>query len=376
MRIALVHNLAFGGARRAMQEHQLRLAGEVTEFCLQSASPVTASPRVFPYVSHAERLAPAIRPLPRHTDLLRLMWAWRALARAVDRSGCDVVLAHPCQYLQAPAALRWTAAPSVYFCHEPRRVDYEPAAASKVNSTTRRLYGPLHRLERRLDRAAVAASDRILTNSRFTAGRIERAYGRSPEPVALGVGEVFRSPGPVLAPTHLLSVGSLIPSKGHDLAIAAAGRTVRRRRLVVVAPSDAPEERRRLGAIAERNAVELEIRVGVSDEELRELYRGAAATVYLAREEPLGLVSLEAQACGSPVVVADDGGLPETIVDGKTGWAVAREDPSAAARAIDLLEDPGLREAVSARAREHGGAQTWERSTERVRAAIEQAAGR
>jgi glycosyltransferase involved in cell wall biosynthesis len=376
LRIALVHNLAAGGARRAMHEQQLRLHGEVVEFCLQTAVPVTAGARVTPFAPRATRVRPALRPLPRHLDLAALVSAWRGLARALDSAKCDVVLAHPCQYLQAPLALRWTGPPSVYFCHEPRRVDYEHAAAARVNPRTRLLYGGLHSLERRLDRAATAAAGELLTNSNFTAARIERAYGRAATPVPLGVAEAFRAPAPERPPTHLLSVGTLIPSKGHDHAIRAAGLTARRWPLVVIAPRPQPQEQERLRAVAQDSGVALDIRVGVSDAELHDAYGGAVATLYLAREEPFGLASLEAQACGSPVVVADEGGLPETLIAGETGWALAREDAAAAACAVDALERPELRAAMSARAREHAMAHTWERSAAHVQEALKRASRR
>jgi glycosyltransferase involved in cell wall biosynthesis len=376
LRIALVHNLSAGGARRAMHEHQARLQGEVVEFCLQTAVPVTGAPRVTRFSPVATRVRPALRPLPRHLDLASLVAAWRRLARAVERAECDVVLAHPCQYLQAPAALRWTGARSVYFCHEPRRVDYEQAAAARVNPRTRLLYGSLHRMERHLDRSATAAAGELLTNSRFTAARIERAYGRSATPVPLGVADAFRVPQGDGPRTHLLSVGTLIPSKGHDLAIRAAALTARRWPLVVIAPRSQPQEEARLSGLAAESRVALEIRVGVSDAELHDSYARAVATLYLAREEPFGLASLEAQACGSPVVVADEGGLPETLIAGETGWALDREDARAAASAIDSLESPELRARMSARAREHATGQTWERSAAHVQEALERASRR
>jgi glycosyltransferase involved in cell wall biosynthesis len=371
LRVAIIHNLRRGGALRTVQEHEKRFGVETLEFCLQTATPVTGSAHIVPFAPLADRLPPALRPLPRHSDLATLLVAWRALTRAVREARCDVVLAHPCQFLQAPPALRWARTPTIYFCQEPRRVDYEPAAAQSINPRTRRLYGPLHRAERRVDRIGVAAADLLLTNSRFTAHRIRAAYGRTAEPVPLGVADVFRHSAPTIEPTHLLSVGGLLPSKGHDRAIQAASLTARRWPLVVVAPRAEPVEMERLRALAADRSVRLEIRLGISDEQLRELYRGAACTLYLAREEPFGLVSLEAQACGSPVVVANEGGLPETMLDNDSGWAIDRSDSAAVAHAIDLLEDDVVRRAVSARAREHGGAQSWERSTKRVEELLE-----
>ena len=370
LRVALMHNLTRGGAWRTMQEHAMRTDFETLEFCLQSATPVTATAQVVPFASRAGNVRPLLRPVPRHLDLARLIKAWRDLAVAVNGAECDIVLAHPCQFLQAPLALRWTSPRSVYFCHEPRRVDYEAAAAATVNPRTRLLYGGLHRIERQLDRWALSSADALLTNSHFTAAKIEHAYGREAEPMPLGVADLFREAGRGGERKHLLSVGTLIPSKGHDLAIRAAGLTAARRPLVVVAPRQEPDELARLHAIAEDSGTRLDIRIGVSDEELRELYLGAVCTLYLARDEPFGLVSLEAQACGSPVVVADEGGLPETMVAGRTGWTVDRDDVTGAAEAIDRLGDPPTLASFSRRAREHAASQTWERSAASLEAAM------
>jgi glycosyltransferase involved in cell wall biosynthesis len=73
-------------------------------------------------------------------------------------------------------------------------------------------------------------------------------------------------------------------------------------------------------------------------------------------------VSLEAQACGCPVVVADEGGLPETLVDGVTGWRVQRNDATATARRLEQLEDTLLRARMSAAAAAHGSASSWRAS--------------
>ncbi|MDH7598387.1 MAG: glycosyltransferase [Sedimentisphaerales bacterium] len=70
--------------------------------------------------------------------------------------------------------------------------------------------------------------------------------------------------------------------------------------------------------------------------------------------EGLGNVSLEAQACGVPVVVGQSGGLPETIVDGQTGLVVDAQDDQLLARAISgLLTDPARRNKMSQAARDH-----------------------
>jgi glycosyltransferase involved in cell wall biosynthesis len=380
VRVALVHNLPPGGARRVLAEHAGRLGRETVELCLGSAAPVGDGALVFPYAPLAPRVAPALRPALRYADLGRLLAAWRRLAAALPATRADVVLAHPCQFLQAPPVLLWTGLPTVYFCHEPRRVDHEPAARLTRNPRTRRLYFPLYRAERALDGRATRAAGRLVTNSAYTARQIRAAYGREADALPLGVPDAFRpAPSPSAAspgaPGHVLSVGALIPTKGHDLALEAAALANRRRPVLVVAPRPDAGEERRLLARAAQLGVALEVRTAISEEELCAAFQAAFATLYLARDEPFGLASLEAQACGCPVVVAAEGGLPETILAGATGWAVPRE-AAAAAACLDRLEDPVVRAAFAQRAAAHGSQASWGASAAAMAAVLDEVAAR
>ncbi|HWH92580.1 MAG TPA: glycosyltransferase [Baekduia sp.] len=373
MRVAVVHNLSRGGAWRRLSEQARALDAEVVEVCLSSAVSVADRGVKVPLRALASAAPRAARPPLRYADVLLLRHAWRRAARAVRDVRPDVVLANPCQILQGPAGIAWTGVPTLYFCDEPRRADYEDPDGARRNPRTRRLYAPLHDAERRLDRLAALSADRLVTNSRYTAATIEAAYGRPADVVALGVPDAFLAPRPADAahrPGHVLSVGTLIPTKGHDLAIAAVARAATRRPLIVVAGHGEDTERRRLLALAREHGIGLDLRIGISDAELRDLYAGAHALLYLSAREPLGLASLEAQASGTPVVVADDGGIPETIIPGETGFAVAR-DAAAAAAALDRLDDPDLRARMGAAAAAHGATYTWARSAAELRALLE-----
>lgn len=84
-------------------------------------------------------------------------------------------------------------------------------------------------------------------------------------------------------------------------------------------------------------------------------YRAADVVWYpTIDEEPLGLVPLEAMACGRPVVVSDSGGMTETVVDGETGFIVPKGDAEALARAtIRVLRDSRARSSMSRNAIRH-----------------------
>lgn len=371
MKIAVVHNLQLGGAWRRLANQVSRLGCSVDEVCLETAAPVTSAPTIVPLRRVSPRAPRALRPPTRYLDTIRLQAAWRRATELIQASGADVVFLNPCRFLQAPPIALAHTPPVVYFCDEPRRVDTEPDAAASRNPLTMPLYRPIYVRERRLDRLATSRAQLVATNSHYTAAEIERVYGRHAHVVRLGAPQpppeslITRS-SQAAGCEYLLSVGALLPAKGHELVLRAAAASALRPAVRIVAPREDTRWKLRLRGLARELGIALEIRVGIPDQQLSELYAGALATVYLARREPFGLVSLEAQAHGCPVIVADEGGLPETILDGETGWSCHRE-PIAAATRIDRLGDPRLRLTMSKAAREHAATWTWEGSAAQIR---------
>src|SRR6185503_3949859 len=122
-----------------------------------------------------------------------------------------------------------------------------------------------------------------------------------------------------------LVVSALVPYKRIDLAIAAC----RLAGVPLKIAGDGPE-RAALERVAGPDVQFLGRR---SDDELRELYRGAAMTL-LPGEEDFGIVPLEAQACGRPIVALGRGGALETVIAGETGILVDDSTAEAFAGAI------------------------------------------
>jgi len=133
----------------------------------------------------------------------------------------------------------------------------------------------------------------------------------------------------------LLSVGNLIPLKGHDLAIEAL-RRLPEMQLVIV--GDGPE-RSRLEQIATRNQVAQRVRFlgRVAHEALAEIYSAADATLLLSTNEGWANVLLESMACGTPVVATDTGGTPEVVGSPAVGQLVRERNAAAVAGAVSAL---------------------------------------
>lgn len=151
--------------------------------------------------------------------------------------------------------------------------------------------------------------DQFLANSHFIRRRIRKAYGRDAKVVYPPV-DVQSFPMSSDKEDFYLTASRLVPYKRVDLIVEAFGQ-MPERRLVVV--GDGPQFAR-IKAAARRNVKLLGY---VPDDELRDLMCRARAFIFAA-EEDFGIVPVEAQACGTPVIAYARGGALETIVEGGT----------------------------------------------------------
>ena len=177
----------------------------------------------------------------------------------------------------------------------------------------------------RWDRETSGRADRYVAISHYVAGRIRRYYNREATVVYPPVDTAYFHPDSVSPERFALIVSALVPYKRIDLAMDACALAGVPLRVV----GDGPER-----PVLERRAGRTTQLLGrLSDADVRDLYRRAAVVV-LPGEEDFGIVPLEAQACGRPVVALGLGGARETVVDGETGFLVDEPSASAFADAI------------------------------------------
>ncbi len=172
------------------------------------------------------------------------------------------------------------------------------------------------------DRDTAERADRYLAISQHVARRIAVYYNRRSTVVHPPVDTAYYTPAshPSASAERFLVVSALVPYKRVDLAIAATARA----RVPLTVVGEGPE-RTRLQAQAGAHVTFLGWR---SDSEIRDLYRSSVATI-LPGEEDFGIVPVEAQACGRPVVALGRAGALDTVVHGATGILV-QDDTEAA----------------------------------------------
>jgi glycosyltransferase involved in cell wall biosynthesis len=154
---------------------------------------------------------------------------------------------------------------------------------------------------------------------------------------------------------RLLCLGRLVERKGIDTAVQALVDLPTAELVVAGGPDasalDDDPDVWRLREVARRAGVVSRVRfVGrVQPDDAAALMRAADLVVCVPWYEPFGIVPLEAQACGTPVVATAVGGMLDTVADGVTGAHVPPKDPQAlAARLRQLLIDEGQRRRMGA----------------------------
>jgi glycosyltransferase involved in cell wall biosynthesis len=218
----------------------------------------------------------------------------------------------------------------VVYCHTPARWLYTPGSYLGASSRQQQLARPLLRAMRAWDQHAASRATTYVANSENVRRRIRAVYGRDAEVVYPPVDTERFTPGP--RGERLLVVCRLLPYKRVDAVIRAANRAGLALDVVGSGPA--------YGQLADLAGPTVTFHRRLDDAEVTELVEGCRALV-LPGAEDFGIVPVEAQAAGKPVVAFAEGGALETVQDGLTWTFFADHDEDsilAAIRAADELE--------------------------------------
>jgi D-inositol-3-phosphate glycosyltransferase len=279
------------------------------------------------------------------------------------------------------AKQRW-GVPLVHSMHTLAKVKNSALADGDSPEPTGRVLG---------EEQVVDSADRLIANTDDEARQLVGWYDADPHRVTTvtpGVSLAMFRPGRAPAARRrlglprdayvLLFVGRIQPLKAPDLLLRAAAQMLDadpslRRRLVVAVvggPSGSgrarPEQLQGLAA-----------QLGIADvvrfeppcpqDELAQWYRAADVTVVPSFNESFGLVALESQACGTPVVAAAVGGLRTAVRHGESGLLIDGHNPADYAAVLRrLAEEPRLRTRLGRDAVRHATAFGWAATADRL----------
>jgi D-inositol-3-phosphate glycosyltransferase len=262
----------------------------------------------------------------------------------------------------------------------------------KVKNAARPLGGALEpdvRIRGETEVAAVA--DRLIANTPEEARELTELYGADHariRTITPGVDLATFRPGSKPAARHRLGLdqdgivvvfaGRVQPLKAPDVVLRAAARmladdpSLASRLTVVMIGGPSGQERSdpdRMRELAARLGIGHVVRhePPCPQPELAAWYRAATVVLQPSHSESFGLVALEAQSCGTPVIAASVGGLRTAVRDGESGILIEGHDPADYARAIrQLAANPGELERLSRGATRHAGRFGWPDTVDRL----------
>lgn len=223
----------------------------------------------------------------------------------------------------------------VCYCHSPMRYIWDMydeyyRNAGLAGKIAMRMFTPYMRYA---DLKSAESVDVFVANSRYIAGRIKRIYGRDSEIVYPPCNiEFFMQAGaPVQKKDYYLVAGRLVGYKRADMALQACLRMGRK--IVILGTG---EQEGLLRTLAGKS--DLVTFLGrVPDDELRRVYQEARALLFPGLED-FGIVPVEAQAAGTPVIAFGEGGALETVKAGETGLLFQEQTVDGLCRAIEEFE--------------------------------------
>ncbi len=330
LKIAVVHDFlyTYAGAERVLEQMLL---------CFPQADVFS----LFDFLKPQQR--GFIMNKPVQTSFLQNMPLARSKHRAylplmpmaieqLDVSKYDMVISS--SYVVAKGVITRPDQLHICYCHSPVRFAWDMQRQYlKEAGLDRGLKGMIAKLIlhyiRVFDVRSSGGVDAFMTNSGFVARRVDKAYRRSATPVFPPV-DTEKYTLCTDKADYYLTASRMVPYKRIDLIVQAFSRMPGRRLIVV---GEGPELET-IRALATENVKVVGYQ---SSERLKEYMQHARGFVFAA-EEDFGIVPVEAQACGTPVIAYGHGGVTESVIDGVTGLFFMEPTPESIMAAVEHFE--------------------------------------
>ncbi len=313
MKIALVYDRVnkFGGAERVLQA--LHKIWPEAPLFTAVWNPKTASwSKIFqitpsflqklPFLKNNHEVFPFLMPFA---------------FESFDFSGFDVVLS--ITSAEAKGIITKPSTLHICYCLTPtrylwsgRKYYQENMQFGLLNPLAKLVAQPLLARLKKWDQVACFRPDYYLAISRQVQARIKKYYQQDSEVIYPGIDlDRFKLAQKQIDRDYFLVVSRLVSYKRVDLVIKAFNQLGWPLKII-----GSGKEKSKLKALAKDNITFID--QNLTDQTLLGYYQNCLALVF-AGQEDLGLVALEAQACGRPVICLAKGGMPETVKEGKTG---------------------------------------------------------
>ena len=320
MRVALIHDWLNGmrGGERVL-EGLLRIFPGAAIYTL-----LHEEGKVSPFIESHRIVASWLNRIPGiYRHYRNFLPLFPAAIESFDLSGYDLIVSSSHSVAKG---IRPGHALHVSYCHTPMRYVWDAEEDYGFNPLRRAALRYVREPLQRWDCEAASGVHHFIANSQFVRERICSYYGRDAAVIYPPVNTGFFRPSPATSRSDFyMAAGALVPYKRFDLIVDAFNRLGWR--LIVAGHGSELARLRRMAA------PNVEIRGAVSDEELRSLYRSSRGLVVAARED-FGIVAVEAQSCGCPVIAFGAGGSPEIVRDGINGILFTEQDADDIARAV------------------------------------------
>ena len=298
------------------------------------------------------------------TDKLFPLDNWfynRSLTKKAEVFTADVFEAHNVSGYGLPNTLkkRGIQKPFIHIVHGPLADEYEQGLLSEHQSLRNRLANMFMKRQAKQEEAMAKKSSLIVAVSKYSLDKILEHYDVDANKIRIvpnGVDvEKFRPLNNLAAAKSqfglgdepcVLFVGSLVPRKGLPFLIEAAKKVVKQQantKFLIV--GDGPLKNQLVDSIKNANLLDNFVFLGNQKEDtLISLYKSIDVFALPSIQEGQGIVLLEAQACGKPVVAFGVGGVNEAVRNGETGLLVELGNTDAFAESLlKLIGDEALR---------------------------------
>lgn len=239
---------------------------------------------------------------------------------SLDLRGYDVVISSSGWYICRGVVTRPETLHISYIHHPPRHL-YGFPTGSAPNPFIRVYATIVNPFLRLYDFTTAQRVDYLVANSETTRQRIKKFYRREATVIYPPVNVIRETKHVIrdhishitshMSPGYFLSVGRLNYAKRVDLAISACNELKLPLKVVGAGKEEA--------ALRKIAGPTIEFLGAVTDQKLSELYRQSRGLIFCALEEDFGMVPVEAMVYGVPVIALRQGGVRETVIDGKTG---------------------------------------------------------